>query len=112
MLATLKKIGINTDLSHLNADAGFDVTAFIKELDERHTIIANIPKNKRKAKKIETAYRYFSEYIYSFRFKIELVFAWLDTYKRLLVRFEYRADCFKAWIHIAAALINLRNLFS
>lgn len=112
MLATLKKIGINTDLSHLNADAGFDVTAFIKELDERHTIIANIPKNKRNAKKIETAYRYFSEYIYSFRFKIELVFAWLDTYKCLLVRFEYRADCFKAWIHIAAALINLRNLFN
>jgi hypothetical protein len=55
---------------------------------------------------------YLSEYIYSFRKKIEAIFAWLDTYKRVLVRIEYNANNFKAWLFLVAALVNLRILIN
>lgn len=53
-----------------------------------------------------------SDYIYAFRFKIEVVFAWLDTYKRILVRFEQLAKNFKSWLFIAASMINFRHIFN
>lgn len=75
-------------------------------------MIANIPKNRRNTTKIQQEQRYLSEYIYSFRKKIETVFAWLDSYKRILIRFEYKAQNFKAWLLIAASVINLRTKFN
>ncbi len=39
---------------------------------------------------------------YKSRFKIECVVAWLDTYKRLLVRLEYPSKNFKSWLYTAA----------
>lgn len=111
MIESLNKQHINYHLSHLNADSGFDVKKFI-EFVNSHKMTANIKQNKRNQKKKEREYRYMSEYIYQFRFKIEVVFAWLDTYKRILIRFEYRARNFMAWLHIAAAMINFRNIFN
>ena len=58
-------------------------------------MIANIPRNKRNSKHIAKQYRYLGEYIYGFCEKIETIFAWLDTYKRILVRFEYRLKTLK-----------------
>lgn len=98
---------INYQNSHLNADMAFDVKEFIKTVEEKHKIIANIPKNTRNTKQIRQEHRYLSEYIYSFRFKIEGIFAWLDTYKRILIRFEYLANNFKSWLNIAATMLNL-----
>ena len=100
---------IDIQNSHLNADAGFDTKAFI---ENKHKMIANIPKNKRNSKKIAQEYRYLGEYIYSFRKKIETIFAWLDTYKRILIRFEYKSKNFKSWLYIASSLINLRTMFN
>lgn len=109
--------GINYQDSHLNADMAFDVKEFIKTVEEKHKMIANIPKNTRNTKQLKTGrspqeYRYLSEYIYSFRFKIEGIFAWLDTYKRILIRFEYLANNFKSWLNIAATMVNLRHKFN
>lgn len=109
---TLEEADIDLKYSHLNADAGFDVKSFIEEIENKHKMIANIPKNKRNSKKAAQEYRYLGEYIYSFRRKIETVFAWLDTYKRILVRFEYKARNFKSWLHLASSLINLRTIFN
>ena len=109
LIETLKKSDIDLQSSHLNADAGFDTKDFIATIEKKHKMIANIPKNKRNSKKIVQEYRYLSEYIYSFRKKIETVFAWLDTYKRILIRFEYKSQNFKAWLYLAATLINLRT---
>ena len=53
-----------------------------------------------------------SNYVYENRFKIEVVFSWLDTYKRILVRFEYLAIHFKSWLFFAAAMINFRHIFN
>lgn len=109
---TLKKADINIQNSHFNADAGFDTKLFIEIIESKHKMIANIPKNKRNNKKIAQEYRYLGEYIYSFRKKIETVFAWLDTYKRILIRFEYKSQNFKSWLYLASSLINLRIKFN
>ncbi len=112
LVETMKKAAINIESSHLNADAGFDTKEFIENIEQKHKMIANIPKNKRNSKKIAQEYRYLGEYIYSFRKKIETIFAWLDTYKRILIRFEYKTQNFKAWLFLGATLINLRTKFN
>jgi transposase len=111
MINSLDKQEINYNNAHLNADSGFDVKKFI-EFVENNKLIANIKENKRNTKKNTSEFRYMCEYIYSFRFKIECVFAWLDTYKRLLVRFEVLSQNFKSWLFIASAMINFRQLFN
>lgn len=112
LIETLKKVDVDIQNSHLNADAGFDTLSFIENIENKHKMIANIPKNKRNNKKIIQEYSYLSEYIYGFRKKIETIFAWLDTYKRILVRFEYKAQNFKSWLLIASSLINLKTIFN
>ena len=111
MLQSLDKQLIDYKYSHLNADSGFDVKAFI-EFIENHKIIANIKQNKRNSKKKMPEYRYMGDSIYAFRFKIEVVFAWLDTYKRILVRFELLSKNFKSWMLMASSLINFRHIFN
>jgi 3-methyladenine DNA glycosylase Tag len=70
LLNKMDEAKIDYKSSHLNADSGFDVKSFIEIIEEKHKIIANIPKNQRNTKKINQEHRYLSEYIYSFRFKI------------------------------------------
>jgi len=111
MIATLDNNTIDYSQSHINADSAFDMKTFI-EFVEHHKMIANIKENKRNSKSVKKIYRYFSDYIYSFRFKVEIVFSWLDTYKRVLNRFEFLACHFKSWILLAAALINFRTVFN
>jgi transposase len=110
----MDKCNIDYNSSHLNADSGFDIKDFI-EFIEKHKIIPNIKQNRRNTKQNKQKikeYKYMSDYIYSNRFKVEVVFAWLDTYKRLLVRFELLAKNFKAWLLLASALINFRSIFN
>ena len=111
MMDSLEAQGIDYKMSHLNADSGFDSGKFIEFL-ENNKMTANTKQNKRNRKRKPAQYRYMSEYIYSFRFKIECVFAWLDTYKRILVRFEVLSGNFKAWLLMASAMINFRHIFN
>ncbi len=111
MLDSMKKQSIEYHFSHLNADSGFDVKSFLAFIEQME-MVPNIKQNKRNTKKTEQIYRYMSDYIYANRFKIEVVFAWLDTYKRILVRFEKLASNFKSWLNIASAMINFRHIFN
>lgn len=111
MIVSMEKQSIEYHFSHLNADSGFDVKSFLVFIEQME-MIPNIKQNKRNTKKTEHPYRYMSDYIYANRFKIEVVFAWLDTYKRILVRFEKLAVNFKSWLNIASAMINFRHIFN
>ena len=111
MIVSMEKQSIEYHFSHLNADSGFDVKSFLVFIEQME-MIPNIKQNKRNTKKTEQVYRYMSDYIYANRFKIEVVFAWLDTYKRILVRFEKLAVNFKSWLNIASAMINFRHIFN
>jgi transposase len=52
----------------------------------------------------------FAPEVYKHRFGSERTFAWIDKFKRLLVRFERKADYFFGFHCIAFAMINLRNV--
>jgi len=47
---------------------------------------------------------------YTRRWKIERLFAWLFNFRRLVVRYEYHAENFQGFVHLAAAIILLRHL--
>ena len=46
---------------------------------------------------------------YSRRWKIERLFAWLNKYKRVLVRWDRMAEHFLAFVHLACAMILMRR---
>jgi len=47
---------------------------------------------------------------YRKRWKIERLFAWLFNFRRLVVRYEYHAENFQGFVHLAAVIILLRYL--
>jgi transposase len=47
---------------------------------------------------------------YRRRWKIERLFAWLFNFRRLVVRYEYHAENFQAFLHLGAVVILLRYL--
>ncbi len=46
---------------------------------------------------------------YKRRWKVERLFAWLHNFRRLVVRYEYRAENFLGMLHLAGIVILLRN---
>ena len=42
------------------------------------------------------------------RWKVERTLAWFARFRRIVVRYERRADIFEAFHHLAAALITFR----
>ena len=47
---------------------------------------------------------------YAKRWKIERLFAWLHNFRRLVVRWEYHAENYLAFIQLGCAIILLRHL--
>jgi hypothetical protein len=94
MLNSWNKQQINYHYSHLNADSGFDVKKIIEYIGN-NKIITNIKENKQNSRKVT----------------IELCF-WLDTHKRLLIKFEVISKNFKTYMQIASAMINFRHVFN
>ncbi len=48
---------------------------------------------------------------YRRRWKIERLFAWLQNFRRIVVRYEYHADNYLGFVHLACIVILLRNYF-
>jgi len=44
------------------------------------------------------------------RWKVERLFAWLQNFRRLVVRYEYHAENYLGFLHLACAMILLRYL--
>ena len=47
--------------------------------------------------------------LYRLRAGVERLFAWVDVYRTLLVRFERRNTYWMGWHYLAFALVNLRH---
>lgn len=47
---------------------------------------------------------------YKRRWKVERLFAWLQNYRRILVRYEYHAENYLGMVTLGCAIILLRNL--
>jgi len=98
--------------AHFNADSAFD-TKGAREICFNNKIIPNIAENRRNRKSPRRGRpRLFNEKIYRNRFAgIERTFAWVDKFRRLLIRFERNDKYFYGFHCIAFAMICLRTLF-
>ncbi|MEK9175688.1 MAG: transposase [Patescibacteria group bacterium] len=106
---------ISLDLtgSYLTLDSGFD-SEYNKWLIQSHGLAPVIKPNRRGTKdekKINRMYENFNEKIYKERFTIERTFAWQDTYRKLVIRYERLESTHNGFKYLAYAVMNLLSLF-
>lgn len=107
-------LGLNLNGSYLTLDAGFDSEAN-RVMIRWHNLIPVIKPNRRRTKdeeKLNHLYDDFNEQIYKERYKIERVFAWQDTYRKLVIRYEKLECTHLGFKYLAYALMNLRTFFT
>ena len=86
MMEMTENQGILTDGLFLNADAGFD-SAELRSICYKYGVIPNFCLNSRKGQLTDRV-EYFDDQLYKHRCVVEHLFAWMDAYKAILVRFE------------------------
>ena len=106
---------ISLDLagSYLTLDAGF-YSVYNQWLIRSHDMIPVIKPNRgrtKEEKKIEAMYADFNEPIYKLRFTVEKTFAWQDTYRKLVTRYEKLEATHTGFKYMAYSLMNLRAFF-
>lgn len=108
----LDTLGISYKHAFFNADSAFDTKESRKLLWNRG-VRPNIPENKRNRKRSKRGRkRHFDAAIYKQRFVNERTFAWIDKFKRLLIRFERKKIYWMGFHFLAFTLINLRETFA
>lgn len=105
MIRRLLKQGLTLFQSTLIADKGFDSMTLRKVL--RHLRIkALIKVNQRNTKKVKRGRKkYYDELLYKTRYINERTFAWMDSYRTLLIRFDTTTQSWKNWHFIAGILL-------
>ncbi len=112
IFAHLHRLGIKVAGAVFNMDMGFDTKAARKVCFNRQ-VKPNIPENRRNRVRGKPGpKRFFDQARYANRFCIERTFAWVDKFKRLLIRFERKDAYFKGWHFLAFFLINLRHILA
>lgn len=109
MLNSLHKQGFILRKSHLVADKGFDCMA-LRSLLRRRSIKAVIKVNPRNSKNPKRGRkRYFDESLYRTRYINERTFAWMDSYRTLLTRFDTTVESWKNW-HFLVGLLMIAKV--
>jgi hypothetical protein len=106
----MKRLGLTIRGAYFNADMGFD-SREARKTCFNHGVIPNIlenPRNRMQTKRGRK--RLFNAQVYQHRFCIERTFAWVDKFKRLLIRFERYDACFLGAHYIAFTMSNLRHV--
>ena len=101
--------------SFLTLDSGFDSMANQNEI-LKAGLVPVIKPNLRGMKdrdKIEQKLNDFDLllFIYKERFKVERCFAWEDTYRKLVIRYERLQCTFMGFRYLAYSMINYRGIF-
>lgn len=101
--------------SFITLDSGFDSMANQNEI-LKAGLLPVIKPNLRGMKdryKIEQKLYEFESllFIYKERFKIERCFAWEDTYRKLVIRYERLQCTFMGFRYLAYSMINYRGIF-
>jgi transposase len=108
MVSRLNQCGICLDNSIQNADKGFDSKSLRRAI-QRRKMIPNIKENNRNRKKCKRGRkRYFNQKVYARRFVNERCFAWIDSFRTLLIRFDVKDSNWLNWHYLAFALILLK----
>lgn len=108
MIKQLNHCGICVDNSIQNADKGFDSKSLRRAI-QRRKMTPNIKENTRRRKKIKRGRkRQFNEQVYQTRFVNERCFAWIDSFRTLLIRFDTLDNSWLNWHYLAFAIILLK----
>jgi len=108
MMKSLNRCGIVIKNSILNADKGFD-SKNLRRACRPRAIKPNIKENIRNRKYPKRGKkRFFDKDIYKKRFVNERLFAWIDSFKTLFVRFDKLNDNWMSWHYLAFTLILLK----
>jgi len=108
----MKQLGLVITGSFFNADMAFD-TREARKTCFNHSLVPNIPENVRNRQQPKRGRkRLFNASVYAGRFCAERTFAWVDKFKRLLIRFERYDACFLGAHYIAFTMINLRHVLA
>jgi len=108
----MKQLGLAIQGAYFNADKAFD-TREARKTCFNYGLVPNIPENSRNRQGTKRGRkRLFNAQVYRHRFGAERTFAWVDKFKRLLIRFERQDACFLGAHYIAFTMINLRHILN
>lgn len=108
MIKDLNKRNICVQNSILNADKGFDSKAFRRRIAQNN-MCPNIKENLRNGKTKKRGKKcFYNDEIYQTRFVNERCFAWIDSFKTLLIRFDKLDNSWLNRHYLAFALILLK----
>jgi hypothetical protein len=115
LLSLADFFSLDTNDSYLTLDSGFDDEknkAQIREAGLIPVIKPNL-RGLKNREKINVKLDAFSDVrdVYQERYKIERCFAWEDTYRKLVIRYEALQETFMGFRHLAYSMINFRDVF-
>lgn len=111
LLETADLLNLDIEGSRLTLDSGFDSEAN-RVMIRWHNLVPVIRPNIRGTKdseKIEKMMSEFDEAAYKKRHGIERNFAWEDTYKKLVIRYEKLKVIHLGFKYLAYSMVNLRE---
>lgn len=104
--ATLQELLIEEAPPRLIADAAYDSDGLDAELQELGIELISPNRRNRKIKTQDGR----PLRRYRRRWKVERLFAWLQNFRRLVVRYEFHRDNFLGMAHLGCIVILLRHL--
>lgn len=108
MVSHLRRCGICVENSMQNMDKGFDSKSFRRAI-QRRKMIPNVKKYTRNRKMVKKGRkRFFDPQVYKERFVNERCFAWIDSFRTFLVRFDKFDKHWMNWHYLAFAFILLK----
>ena len=106
VFAILEEADIETDGLFVNGDAGFDSEGFRSACAKRG-VIPNVPYKKRKGDVDRD--EPFDEKLYEERYSVERTFAWMDSFRSLLNRFDTTVSSWKGFNFLAFIVIAIKK---
>jgi transposase len=113
LLELAEMLGICFEESRITFDSGFDSEAN-KAIIKYYGLIPVVYPNRRNTqdhKKLESLFEemdYIHD-VYKERYKIERCFAWEDSYRKLVIRYEKLHTTHMGFKYLAYSMINLRS---
>jgi transposase len=102
---TFKRRFSKARIGKLVGDKAYDSDPLDKQMKRRGVEVVAPHKRNRKRKKTQDGRKLRS---YKKRWTIERFFAWLQNYRRCLVRWERKLENFQAFIYLASVIMLLR----
>lgn len=104
---TLEHLWVTELPERLIGDKAYDSDPLDRELAEFHGIEMISPNRSNRKRRTQDGR---SLRRYQRRWKVERLFAWLHSFRRLVVRWEYHCENFAAFLYLGCAVILLRHL--